>query len=77
IYIKLPKDDYHGWLLKARDTRKCFNCNQISYITIWCPKLKRSYPTKVKKAKKQEESSNKSPIEELGSSEAKESSGKE
>ncbi|KAK2756826.1 hypothetical protein CKAH01_17111 [Colletotrichum kahawae] len=32
---------------------------------------------KVKKAKKREESSDKSPIEELGSSEAKESLGKE
>ncbi|KAK2733785.1 pol-like protein [Colletotrichum kahawae] len=42
-----------------------------------CPKLKRSYPMKVKKAKKREESSDKSPIEELGSSEAEESSGKE
>ncbi|KAK2779302.1 pol-like protein [Colletotrichum kahawae] len=42
-----------------------------------CPKLKRSYPTKVKKAKKREESSDKSPIEELGSSKAEESSGKE
>ncbi|KAK2730156.1 pol-like protein [Colletotrichum kahawae] len=42
-----------------------------------CPKLKRSYPMKVKKAKKREESSDKSPIEELRSSEAKESLGKE
>ncbi|KAK2764151.1 pol-like protein [Colletotrichum kahawae] len=42
-----------------------------------CPKPKRAYPTKVKKAKKREESSDKSPIEELGSSEAEESSGKE
>ncbi|KAK2759583.1 pol-like protein [Colletotrichum kahawae] len=42
-----------------------------------CPKLKRSYPTKVKKAMKRQESSDKSPIEELGSSEAEESLGKE
>ncbi|KAK2777627.1 pol-like protein [Colletotrichum kahawae] len=62
---------------KEKDTCKCFNYNQISYIAIWCPKLKHAYPTKVKKAKKQEESSDKSPIEELGSSEAEESLGKE
>ncbi|KAK2743453.1 pol-like protein [Colletotrichum kahawae] len=61
----------------VRDTRKCFNYNQISHITLRYPKPKRAYPTKVKKAKKREESSDKSPIEELGSSEAKESSGKE
>ncbi|KAK2734718.1 pol-like protein [Colletotrichum kahawae] len=42
-----------------------------------CPKPKRAYPTKVKKAKKREESSDKSPIEELGSSKAEESLGKE
>ncbi|KAK2753199.1 pol-like protein [Colletotrichum kahawae] len=60
-----------------RDIYKCFNYNQISHITIWCPKPKYAYPAKVKKAKKREESSDKSPIEELGSSEAKESSGKE
>ncbi|KAK2749941.1 pol-like protein [Colletotrichum kahawae] len=60
-----------------RDTYKCFNCNQISYIAIYCPKPKHAYPTKVKKAKKREESSDKSPIEELGSSEAKKSLGKE
>ncbi|KAK2729434.1 pol-like protein [Colletotrichum kahawae] len=61
----------------GRDIRKCFNYNQISHIAIWCPKPKRAYPTKVKKAKKREESSDESPIEELGSSEAEESSGKE
>ncbi|KAK2729753.1 pol-like protein, partial [Colletotrichum kahawae] len=128
IYVELPKDDYHGWLLKAqdfaikleslpqqaykgtpsyskalqagqrdaegdmmissincakgkeklgRDIRKCFNCNQIGHIAIRCPKLKRAYPAKVKKAKKREESSDESPIEELGSSEAEESLGKE
>ncbi|KAK2740666.1 pol-like protein [Colletotrichum kahawae] len=60
-----------------RDTYKCFNYNHISYIAIQCPKPKYAYPTKVKKAKKREESSNKSPIEELGSSKAEESSGKE
>ncbi|KAK2729223.1 pol-like protein [Colletotrichum kahawae] len=49
----------------GRDIRKCFNCNQIGHIA------------KVKKAKKREESSDESPIEELGSSEAEESSGKE
>ncbi|KAK2769751.1 pol-like protein [Colletotrichum kahawae] len=62
---------------KERDIRKCFNCNQIGHITIWCPKPKRAYPAKVKKAKKREESSDESPIEELGSSKAEESSGKE
>ncbi|KAK2761035.1 pol-like protein [Colletotrichum kahawae] len=39
----------------GRDIRKCFNYNQISHITIWCPKPKRAYPAKVKKAKKREE----------------------
>ncbi|KAK2729227.1 pol-like protein [Colletotrichum kahawae] len=61
----------------VRDIRKCFNCNQIGHIAIRYPKPKHAYPTKVKKAKKQEVSSDKSPIEELGSSEAEESSGKE
>ncbi|KAK2737064.1 pol-like protein [Colletotrichum kahawae] len=62
---------------KEKDTRQCFNCNQISHIAIRYPKPKRAYPSKVKKAKKREVSSDKSPIEELGSSEAEESSGKE
>ncbi|KAK2730092.1 pol-like protein [Colletotrichum kahawae] len=38
----------------VRDIRKCFNYNQISHIAIRYPKLKRAYPTKVKKAKKRE-----------------------
>ncbi|KAK2765248.1 pol-like protein [Colletotrichum kahawae] len=62
---------------KEKDIYKCFNYNQISHITIRYPKPKHAYPTKVKKAKKQEVSSDKSPIEELRSSKAKESSGKE
>ncbi|KAH9230663.1 hypothetical protein K456DRAFT_55702 [Colletotrichum gloeosporioides 23] len=63
-----------------KDNYKCYNCNKISYIAIQCPKPRRSGPKKVKKvekAKRREESSNSNAIEELGSSKAEESSGKE
>ncbi|KAH9226692.1 hypothetical protein K456DRAFT_58651 [Colletotrichum gloeosporioides 23] len=63
-----------------KDNYKCYNCNKISYIAIWCPKLRRLGPKKVKKvekAKRREESSDSNAIEELGSSEAEESLGKE
>ncbi|KAH9237382.1 hypothetical protein K456DRAFT_49727 [Colletotrichum gloeosporioides 23] len=65
-----------------KDNHKCFNCNQISYIAAWCPRLKRSYPAKVKKVKKVKKAarpkeSSSSTTEELGSSETEESLGKE
>ncbi|KAF5521138.1 hypothetical protein CGCA056_v007602 [Colletotrichum aenigma] len=152
IYIELPKDDYHRWLLKVqdfaikleslpqqahkgtppyskapqpgqqdadgdmamsgvsrakgkerarprrqrssssssedlqqpkKDSRCCYNCNQISHIAIWCPRRKPLSPTKAKKVKKvkkdpkPEGSSNDNATEEPGSSEAEESLGKE
>ncbi|KAH9225604.1 hypothetical protein K456DRAFT_59274 [Colletotrichum gloeosporioides 23] len=65
-----------------KDNCKCFNYNQIGYIAVWCPRLKRSYPAKAKKVKKVKKAvrpkeSSSSTIEELGSSETEESSGKE
>ncbi|KAK1838021.1 pol-like protein, partial [Colletotrichum chrysophilum] len=63
-----------------KDSRRCYNCNKIGHIATWCPKRKHLGPEKVKKVKKApkpEESSNDSTIEELGSCEAEESSGKE
>ncbi|KAF5485587.1 hypothetical protein CGCF413_v009183 [Colletotrichum fructicola] len=63
-----------------KDSRRCYNCNNIGHIATRCTKPKRPGPKKikkVKKAKKSEESSNDSATEELGSSEAEESSGKE
>ncbi|KAH9229469.1 hypothetical protein K456DRAFT_1728387 [Colletotrichum gloeosporioides 23] len=39
-------------LQPIKDNCKCFNCNQISHIAVWCPRLKRSYPAKAKKVKK-------------------------
>ncbi|KAF4476972.1 Transposon Tf2-6 polyprotein [Colletotrichum fructicola Nara gc5] len=63
-----------------KDSRRCYNCNNIGHIATRCTKPKRPGPKKikkVKKAKKSEESSNDSATEELGSSEAEESSGKD
>ncbi|KAH9226531.1 hypothetical protein K456DRAFT_58754 [Colletotrichum gloeosporioides 23] len=67
---------------KEKDNRKYFNCNQISHIAVWCPRLKRSYPAKAKKVKKVKKAvrpkeSSSSTIEELGSSEIEGSLGKE
>ncbi|KAH9231370.1 hypothetical protein K456DRAFT_55106 [Colletotrichum gloeosporioides 23] len=80
VTVELPLDDYHQWLL--RDNHKYFNYNQISYIAVWCLRLKRSYPVKAKKVKKVKKAarpkeSSSSTIEELGSSETEESLGKE
>ncbi|KAK2764826.1 pol-like protein [Colletotrichum kahawae] len=59
------KSESEGSERPQKDSRRCYNCNQIGHIA------------KVKKDPKPEESSNDSAIEELGSSEDKESLGKE
>ncbi|KAK2728980.1 pol-like protein, partial [Colletotrichum kahawae] len=65
-----------------KDSCRCYNCNQIGHIAAWCLRQKHLSPKKAKKVKKvkkdpKPKESSSSAVEESGSSEAEESSGKE